>query len=332
MAIIREDNVYRTSLDGVDEPRQQFSSRWTEERTLAVRLAISGNSALPQIFDPLHVHFAGRELVLDDLRGIDLAGLEIGAYDLAYCALDHANLSNCTFNGTSLQYSRLVNASFNHARLSYIQASPIDARCADFSSSSLVGCFISNSDFESAILRGNSIIRCDLSQSNISLPANALLSKAETGRAVLKQYFEQFAQTATDMHVEAGEFSQKALKKVGAVVSVSNGTSTSTVKVMVLSKGKSTTAGRMIVKPMKHVAKPGGEILSVGQTVEIEKVKSPGLIKKNIRRRFGRTGKYAYQRLMREKDQWHVTSVDAAPNLFATMQNPEVHLLRRRDS
>jgi uncharacterized protein YjbI with pentapeptide repeats len=214
--------IFHTDVIGYVADKQSLIDRWSSEQTEKVRAALLSNADFPQVFPPLEVQFAELMLTLEDLRGVDLSGLRIGNYDLAYCALDYAKLDNCELYGTHLQYSRLVGASLRKAKLKDVQASPIDARSVDMSYSELSSCFLSNSDLESAnLLEANVDQYCDLTESNVKLPKK--MASVYASLSIAEDYVVGFSAAKLNECIENLSFwtdphTNKKTVQVGTVV------------------------------------------------------------------------------------------------------------------
>jgi uncharacterized protein YjbI with pentapeptide repeats len=122
-----KQQIYQTDVIPDITP-DEIVSRWKPELTSLIKNAIALDDELPRIFPPVRVSFLGREISLEDLRGINLSGTSIGAYDLAFCALDYAVLDGCIFRKASLQYSRFFKASLKRSSLVGVQASSFTDR------------------------------------------------------------------------------------------------------------------------------------------------------------------------------------------------------------
>lgn len=166
----KSKNFYSTSLqlsfmcDPID-----LRSRWKKNELSRLRHAISNNEALPRIFAPLKLNYLDGTVVVEDLRGADLSGMHIGDYDLAYCALDYANFDHSHLENTNLQYSRLHQASFQSANIEGLQASPVDARAADFSYSRISRSYFSNSDLSDIRSIDVQVDACDFIESSYEI-------------------------------------------------------------------------------------------------------------------------------------------------------------------
>ncbi|GHC91744.1 hypothetical protein GCM10007320_41050 [Pseudorhodoferax aquiterrae] len=143
-------NTYSTEVvnGGAARPR----ARWPEALVEKVSGAIKGRKAFPPEIEKIRVSFEGRDIELFDLRDAPLAGRDFTNGDLSYTALDGADLSGCNFTGAWLQYCRLNGASLNETVFYQSQASPVDARKADFRGSRLSKSFFMYSDFSCAVL------------------------------------------------------------------------------------------------------------------------------------------------------------------------------------
>lgn len=108
----------------------------------------------------------------NDLRGIQLDGIQIGALDLSDSVLDYSRISGVSFNRTGLQWSCVSHVSFVGAKLVGVQALPLygeglffsvcDLRACNFHESDLGGltferCSLAQVDFHSSRLRGSDL-------------------------------------------------------------------------------------------------------------------------------------------------------------------------------
>lgn len=163
------NNIFNTKIIGAQDVfcsininfKNYLKTRWTAERVNLIREAISLGKDLPEVFPLVEVEYRGKKVLYDDLRGVDLSNMNIDDYDLSYCALDYANFNKSNLVGTHLQYSRLLFASFNSVKMQQVQASPVDARNANFSKSVAEACFVGHSDFSDAIVPDGFFDRCD---------------------------------------------------------------------------------------------------------------------------------------------------------------------------
>jgi hypothetical protein len=181
-------SIYKvTHLCDADVSAEELRARWQKSAIDLIFDAIHKNEPLPEVFPKIPIEFCGRKCDIDDLRGIDLSGRKIFECDLSYCDLSFSLFSNSKLRGVHFQYSVISFADFKFADLVEIQASPVDAKGANFSSSRMRGCFFSHSNFDGAFFDRSEIVECDFAETNFGQAATFPGKKTEVQSQVRKK-------------------------------------------------------------------------------------------------------------------------------------------------
>lgn len=248
--------IYKTSLSAAEEAEQrELKARWSGADLARVREAISSNKDLPQVFPQLKLFYAGKSVLVEDLRGVSLAQLKIGAYDLAYCALDYASFQHSRLDGTKLQYSRLRHVDFRSATLLKVQASPVDAEHADFTEARISASYFSHSNLVFAKSDGAQVADSDFIEAS-----DILLTSPNQAIEMTNISYEE---APTIVHAVVGP------SKMGTVTSTAK---PGFVTVTVYAKPKTKSGGKVIERVVRHKIAGAVVAYSVGDTVLIRKV------------------------------------------------------------
>jgi uncharacterized protein YjbI with pentapeptide repeats len=309
--MIKRSNFYQTSVISPDNSQNEddLRRRWGKDRTKAIKHAIINNVDLPRIFPQIEVEYAGKIIKLEDLRGIDLSGTEIGEYDLAYCALDFSNMEDCVFKGTHFQYSRLIKASLKRTKLFNVQASPIDGRYLDFSKSTLTECFMSNSDLSQTRFLDAIMERCDLTESRITERAGKNRRKfvrSPSANPLTRMTNFLLVQVGNSMAKKAREGFvpvQVNQTHIGTVVALKE----NKIEVEVVTVSKKKLRDKSPAKPRVFRVYRNTDKVELGEIVQISNVKLEATVGKGKRpRAAGISGPRSQEH--RQKNKWVISS------------------------
>lgn len=143
--------------------------RWkaNPELTSEILWTLRNVRELPKNAPTISVKVGSKEEQLVDLRGFSFHENDMSNVDLSYCCFDFSDFRNCTFTGTSLQYSTFRYSCLDFAHLKNVQASPVSLRGASMRHALVTGCFMMYSDLNSADLSGSKWLNSSLANSDL---------------------------------------------------------------------------------------------------------------------------------------------------------------------
>jgi uncharacterized protein YjbI with pentapeptide repeats len=148
---------------------REFTDRWVVDPTFQRVLSsiTSGKPATEWVPDCPVVQHSRSQTEANDLRGMALDHIQIGAMDLSDSVFDFARFTSVTFERTGLQWSCMNHAAFVKSKFERVQALPIYGAGVAFTACELNACNLHESELSSPDFEACALDRVDFHSSKL---------------------------------------------------------------------------------------------------------------------------------------------------------------------